>query len=212
MLHVPRHLEECCCSLPSVLEEGWAYFEKKNPNLSDLKSRLTKWIVVQRKLTLFSDIISEYQDHTFAAALPEKYCGGPVYYLSYAQFVQWATEMFKVDQTEISNNLKVTVNNRIRLASIMGMQDNRDHVIKFGGAKNVSRADADGPLSMFDSIFLEIQMLFNDPELTMPEPECASFLSTYIDLDPNDAERIKISRDYKWMRYQITTRVLPNGK
>ena len=83
-------------------KERWAYFEKKNPNLSDLKSRLTKWIVIQRKLTLFSDIISEYQDHTFAAALPEKYCGSPVYYLSYAQFVQWATETFKVDQTEIS--------------------------------------------------------------------------------------------------------------
>jgi hypothetical protein len=181
-------------------KERWAYFEKKNANLSDFKGRLTKWIVMQRKQTLFSDIISEYQDHTFAAALPEKFCPGPVYYLSYARFVTWATETFKVDQADVANNLKPTVNDRIRLASIMGRQDNRDHVIKLGGAKNVSRADADGPLSMFDSIFLEIQMQFNDPELTLPEPERASFLSTYVHLDPNDPERIKITRDYKWIR------------
>ena len=57
----------------------------------------------------------------------------------------------------------------------MGRQDNRDRVIKLGGAKNVSRADADSPLSLFDSIFLEIKMQFNDPELTLPEPERASF-------------------------------------
>jgi len=68
-------------------QEGGAYFQKKNTNLSDFKSRLTKWIVLQRKQTLLSDIISEYQDHTFAAALPEKYVNGPIYNLSYSQFV-----------------------------------------------------------------------------------------------------------------------------
>ena len=52
-------------------KEGWACFQKKNTNLSDFKSRLTKWIVLQRKQTLISDIISEYQDHTFAAAVPK---------------------------------------------------------------------------------------------------------------------------------------------
>ena len=67
-----------CCQV-FWKKERWAYFEKKHANLSDFKSRLTKWIVQQRKQTLFSDIISEYQDHTFAAALPEKFCPGPVY-------------------------------------------------------------------------------------------------------------------------------------
>ena len=101
---------------------------------------------------------------------------------------------------ELTEVLKPTVNDRIRLTSIMGLQDNRDHLIKLGGARNVSRADADGPLSMFDSIFLEIQIQFNDLELTLTEPERASYLETYIDLDPNEAERIKITRDYKWVR------------
>ena len=63
-----------------------------------------------------------------------------------------------MNSIELTEILKATVNDRIRLTSIMGLQDNRDHVIKLGGARNFSRADADGPLSMFDNIFLEIQM------------------------------------------------------
>ena len=43
-------------------------------------------------------------------------------------------------------------------------------------------------------------MQVNDPELTVMEPERASNLDSYVDLDPNDAERIEITHDYKWMR------------
>ena len=121
-----------CCQV-QWKQDGWAYFQKKNPNLSDFKSRLTKWIVMQRKQTLLSDIISEYQDHSFAAALPENIARGPViYYLSYSQFVKWASDTFKTDQMQLTEHLKPTVNDRIRLTSIMGLQDNRDHVIKLG--------------------------------------------------------------------------------
>ena len=91
----------------------------------------------------------------------------------------------------------------------MGLQDNRDHVITLGGARNVSWADADGPLSMFDNTFLEIKMQFNNPELTVLEPKRASYLSTYVNLDPNFPERIKITCDYKWIQ-KVWTDMISN--
>jgi len=112
--------------------------------------------------------------------------------------------MFKVDQAQQTKVLKATVNNCIWLTSIMGLQDNRDHVNQLEGARNGS---ADGPLSMFDSIYLEIQIQSNDPGLTFVEPERVSYLSTYIDLDPNDPDRIKVTLDYKWIKKMCTDRI-----
>ena len=46
---------------------------------------------------------------------------GPIYYLNYSQFVKWAIDTFKVNQADFTEILKQTVNDRIRLTSIMGL-------------------------------------------------------------------------------------------
>ena len=51
---------------------------------------------------------------------------------------------------------KHTVNDRIRLISIAALEDNKEGVLKLGGGKHKSRADADGVLSMNDQDFQDL--------------------------------------------------------
>jgi len=62
------------------------------------------------------------------------------------------------------------VNDRIRLISIAALEDNKEGVLKLGGGKHKSRADADGVLSMNDQDFQDLVTSFNDPGLRVHHP------------------------------------------
>ena len=138
--------------------DKWDYFEKRS-NTSDFKNIMVKWIIQQRKLKLTSDIIGEYHDQDFVTALglPSSVHSSKVFYVSHQRFLQWATDTYKVDKAKSDINKKPISNDRIRVVSILGLQVNRDDLLKLGGAKNVTRADADGALRMEDSIYSSIQ-------------------------------------------------------
>jgi hypothetical protein len=139
-------------------KDKWDYFEKRS-NTSDFKNIMVKWIIQQRKLKLTSDIIGEYHDQDFVTALglPSSLHSSKVFYVSHQRFLQWATDTYKVDKAKSEVNKKPICNDRIRVVSILGLQVNRDDLLKLGGAKNVTRADADGALRMEDSIYSSIQ-------------------------------------------------------
>ncbi len=80
------------------------------------------------------------------------------------------------------------------------MECNRDDVMKLTHGKAMERADLDGALLMQDQVFYGVAQQFNDLLLDVPEPDDAVKLDLYIHLNPNDAERIAIKRDYKWVK------------
>jgi|AntRauTorckE5430_2_1112549.scaffolds.fasta_scaffold01766_3 hypothetical protein len=188
--------------------QKWKYFDdkpsRKHPgkytkaNISDFKSRITSWIVSQRTERLTSEIIADFNDPNFVKSLGASE-HRKVLYLSQQRFIQWATETFKDDRTKMLELDKHTVNDRIRLISIAALEENRDGILKLGGGKHKSRADADGALSMSDQVFQDLATSFNDPDLQIHPPTNATFLITFGDMNANDQERIKIKRTYKWV-------------
>ena len=91
-------------------------------------------------------------------------------------------------------------NDIIRIFGIACSNESRDDICKLTESKAFSRADLDGALHFTDSIFFRWAESFNDPDYILQDPPRAKFLSSYIDLDPNDETRINIMRDYKWVK------------
>ncbi len=70
---------------------------------------------------------------------------------------QGGSRAVEVERARSEGNKKRICNDSIRVGSVLGLQGNRDDLLKLGGAKNVTRADADGALRMEDSIYSSIQ-------------------------------------------------------
>ena len=67
-----------------------------------------------------------------------------------------------------------------------------------GGAK-VERNVLDASGSIEENTFMDQELTYNDPEKKFEQPERAKYLASGSELNPNDAERAKINRDYKWL-------------
>jgi len=180
----------------SWLKEGWEV-PKKVKNVTDFKSKISKWIISNRRRVLTSDLT--YSDLNFVQAMPTSGASNP-WYLSLKTFLSHAARCWMVDELAASELLEANINDIVRLFSVAARNENRNDVVRLGIGRNQDRAEMDGPLDAIDSIFSGWQKQFNDPDLELPTPARAVHLESYLSIDPNDPSRVKITRTYAWLR------------
>ena len=178
-------------------EEVKWYKPSKATNPTDFKRQVVEYILGERKIVRRSEIPSKY----LQTLRPEKddCTKGAYYYLSKDIFLEHCEILYKHDKADKDHKEKHCVNDILRLFSIATDQHNRDDLLKISKGKAYVRSDLDGPLSMFDSVMQRWSLQFNDPNKRYTTPFRAIHLSTFEDMDPNDPERINISRDYVWL-------------
>ena len=180
----------------------WLYFKKKNKNTTDSKKRMTTWITWQRKQLLPSEIESEYKDKEFAKECKNLPYLGPnqtVYYLSQPSFMTFLQDTFNSNLQTLDEINKVMVDDMIHLAHVMTMNSQIDNTLKMAGGVHTDRADSDNALKMEEQTYYDYSINFNDVDLEFDHPPRAKYLTSFHNLNPNNKERIKITRSYDWM-------------
>jgi hypothetical protein len=165
-------------------------------NTTDLKRRMARHVVLVRRHSMLASVDCEVMKKKFE----KKRASELVYYYNYHDFLHHASETWKVDKAAANKKNLPTVNDKLRIFGILGMECNRDDVLKLAHGKAMERADMDGALSMQDQVFYLVAQQFNDMLLEVIEPADACKLDSYAELDPNDPDRIVIKRDYKWVK------------
>ena len=174
------------------LTEKWEV-PLKSKNRTDFKSKVVRQIVVKREKVM-KDAIYDV-DVTSMFPTVEK-----VYFYGLSVFMRHAEEYWKVDKASELINQETTVNDCIRIAGILAMDVNRDDLLSLNRGKHTLRSDVDNPLTRVDAIFHYMAVQFNDPAVHINQPERATNLVTYLELDPNEDTRIAIPRDFAWAK------------
>ncbi len=178
------------------VENNWEGVKQaKNP--TDVKRKAAKYILANRSLKLTSEILTDYLDEEYVSALDVEQT--KVLYLCRTQFHLWAKNNLKDSLEKRKELSKSTPSDHVRLFGIAALQENRDDLLALGRARNGTRADADGPLNLRDSIFFQWAQQFNDESLVLKSPDRAVFLDSYNKIDANDVDRMKIKRDHNWI-------------
>ena len=173
------------------------YKTRKNFNQADFKGQIIQHILSLRTKVSKNEI-------------PEKYLsavrtgnGNPYrksyFYYSKENFINHAIESYKYDRTTLAKRNKILPNDVIRFYSVLTRDINLDDLQKLSCGKAFKRSDLDGALSLSEQVMHKLSIQFNDPNLVFTMPKRAVYLSSYEELNPNDMERIKIKRDYKFM-------------
>jgi len=123
-------------------------------------------------------------------------------------FMRHAEDNWKVDKASELMNEETTVNDCICIAGILAMNVNRDDLLSLNRGKHTMRADVDNALTRVDTIFHHIAIQFNDPAVQIEQPERATYLVTYLELDPNKESCIAIPRDFVWAKQVWKVNVL----
>lgn len=180
-----------------MMGENWEV-PKSIKNGNDFKNKVVSYMLLSRRQRLKAQIPTHLS--VFFKDSPND----RVYFYDRVEFENHIHANWKVDLNKEKETMNAQVNDIIRLFCIATAQDNRDNLESLSRAKNTTRAHADGPLSLADSIFNRWSLQFNDPDLTFKDPDRASYLESYVELDPNDTTRIKFKRDFKWIKNLYT--------
>ena len=179
-------------------ELGWETITNAK-NATDFKRRIVRHIVLSRRRCMLSSVDSSALKKKFANK--KKVSSSElVFYYGYHDFLNHASETWKVDKAAAAKKNLPTTNDKLRIFGILGMECNRDDVMKLARGKAMERADMDNALSMQDQVFYSVAQQFNDMPLAVVDPEDACKLDSYAELNPNDPERTIIKRDYKWVK------------
>jgi len=178
------------------VKENWEGAVLKK-NQTDCKANVAKHIVMTRTKKLTSDILSA--DPKFAQCLPSSMFGN-CWYLNLDDFLKHADNTWRVNKESEKERLDSQTNDILRLFGIAALAENRDDLMRLGRARNSNRAEADGPLSAADAIFSRYQRQFNDPGLTLSNPDRADYLDSFHEMDPNDDARVAITRTHLWLK------------
>ena len=163
-------------------------------NKTDFKTLVTKHILAKRIYLPMQDIKEEEMLKGF---LPGQ---AKAYFYDIDIFEKFAHDVYRIDHAAQEVQSYPTMNDTIRLFGIAALSQNRDVLISLNSKKNYARTDIDESLSRENRIFNDFAIQFNDPDLEVTHPPRAHFLETYLDLDPNDEDRISIDRDHEWVK------------
>ena len=184
--------------LVGTLNEHWISEKWEIPlkakNKTDFKRKVIKKIINMREKKTFGRLREDIR-----LLYPKTAKTAKVFVLSLADYMAHATEHYKVDKAATEERLLATVNDKLRLAGILALHNNRDDTIKLGRGKGTVRADVDCAMGWKDSIFHRFAMQMSDIGLVLGIPDRAKYLHSFGRMDPNDWARVDIRRDYKWV-------------
>ena len=94
---------------------------------------------------------------------------------------------------------KHDVNDIIRLVSILGMNDNRHHLLALVRGKVSTRREIDGAKSKNEMIFDQIGSQFSNKAIVVIPPKEFCTLDSHANMNPNDETRISLKRSGRWL-------------
>ena len=177
------------------IKDFWVH-PNKSSNGTVFKQKVVRAILRNRKYVATSEVPATYQGN-YRHLMPRH---KEVFYYPLHEFMEFAKDTWMIDKGLAERQLKATTNDIMRLFGIALLSTNRDDLNALNTSKIYLRKDADGPLSLQDTIFYRYKQQFNDTGTVVSNPNRVMYLLTYHDIQPNDPERIMIDRDHTWLR------------
>ena len=194
----PKHWALVVKFLKEWKDLGWYKALNPGSNSTNLKERIVEHLNKKKKLLPRREIPQVYIESLLLQA-GENSTKSHYYYYSKQQFLKWSESQFKHDLAAVEKKEKPTVNDIIRLFHIATGERNRDTIVGLGYGKAFRRSDLDTNMTMFETAMTKFAIEFNDDLFQYLRPARSVYLHSYQDLNPNDPERIAISRDSVWI-------------
>ena len=192
---------------------GWFSPNKRDvsgrKNISIFKNRLLNRILLTRGIPQHVEsnkvLVDSIVEGTKAVSADEARKtileNGVVYVYPQDLFLDFAIRNWSLDVISTDKHRDLhTVNDILRLFSVMGMNDHRSDVLSLSRHKVASRNEMDQAMNREDMIFLRISKNFNNNLVKVNVPTEFDTLSEKNRMNPNEISRTTMNRSPKWLK------------
>ena len=189
-------------------KHGWHGPNKGSGNVTNFKNKIVNRIVTQRRpeaLCRNADLVQSILEVRTKKSVEEEKAEleshGEIYVYEKEVFIDYALRTYrKSPVAQLDSEADYTVNDIIRLVSVMSLNQHRSDLLSLSSGKSKARRDIDYPESKEMQFFGRVAADYNDEKVVVEMPPGANRLDSVKQMNPNDKTRIDLGRSPLYLK------------